>query len=320
MTQAIDKPAQSVTADPSGAGINYWPVKTRELHSHHFDSTIWNDFEFRHDDIVIATYGKSGTTWMQQIVAQLIFNGQEGLNVGEMSPWMDLRVPPAPVKLAAVKAQTHRRFLKTHLPVDALVFSPQVKYIYIGRDGRDVLWSLYNHHANANATFYDLLNNTPGLVGPPLAPPSSSVREYFLDWLENDGYPFWSLWDNMRSWWQVRHLPNVLMVHYAQLKQDLPGQMRRIAAFLETPVDESRWEAIVEHCTFDYMKRNAEQVAPLGGMIFEGGAQTFINKGTNGRWRDTLTDADIRWYEAVAQAQLGEDCAYWLANGELPAG
>ncbi|PSN14995.1 sulfotransferase [filamentous cyanobacterium CCT1] len=298
--------------------MNYWPVKTRELHSHHFDSTIWNHFQFRNDDIVIATYGKSGTTWMQQIVAQLIFNGQEGLNVGEMSPWMDLRVPPAPVKMAAVEAQTHRRFLKTHLPVDALVFSPQVKYIYIGRDGRDVLWSLYNHHANANATFYDLINNTPGLVGPPLEPPSSSVREYFLNWLENDGYPFWSLWDNMRSWWQVRHLPNVLMVHYAQLKQDLPGQMRRIAAFLETPVDESRWETIVEHCTFDYMKRNAEQVAPLGGMIFEGGAQTFINKGTNGRWRDTLTDADIRWYEAVAQAQLGEECAYWLANGEPP--
>ncbi|WP_278002874.1 sulfotransferase domain-containing protein [Nodosilinea sp. LEGE 06152] len=296
--------------------MTYWPVKTRELHSHHFDSTIWNNFEFRPDDIVIATYGKSGTTWMQQIVAQLIFNGQDGLNVGDMSPWMDLRVPPAPVKLAAVEAQTHRRFLKTHLPVDALVFSPQAKYIYIGRDGRDVLWSLYNHHANANAMFYDLLNNTPGLVGPPLAPPSSSVREYFLDWLENDGYPFWSLWDNMRSWWEVRHLPNVLMVHYAQLKQDLPGQMRRIAAFLETPVDESRWEAIVEHCTFDYMKRNAEQVAPLGGMIFEGGAQVFINKGTNGRWRDTLTDADIRWYEAVAQAQLGEECAYWLANGD----
>ncbi|MBE9160386.1 sulfotransferase domain-containing protein [Nodosilinea sp. LEGE 06152] len=316
MTQAIDKPAQPTAADLSRAGMTYWPVKTRELHSHHFDSTIWNNFEFRPDDIVIATYGKSGTTWMQQIVAQLIFNGQDGLNVGDMSPWMDLRVPPAPVKLAAVEAQTHRRFLKTHLPVDALVFSPQAKYIYIGRDGRDVLWSLYNHHANANAMFYDLLNNTPGLVGPPLAPPSSSVREYFLDWLENDGYPFWSLWDNMRSWWEVRHLPNVLMVHYAQLKQDLPGQMRRIAAFLETPVDESRWEAIVEHCTFDYMKRNAEQVAPLGGMIFEGGAQVFINKGTNGRWRDTLTDADIRWYEAVAQAQLGEECAYWLANGD----
>jgi tryptophanase len=51
------------------------PSKTRELHSHHFDSTIWNDFRFRNDDIVIATYAKSGTTWMLKIIAQMLFGG-----------------------------------------------------------------------------------------------------------------------------------------------------------------------------------------------------------------------------------------------------
>ena len=50
-----------------------WPRKTRELHNHHFDSTIWNDFEFRDDDIIIASYMKAGTTWVQQIISQLIF-------------------------------------------------------------------------------------------------------------------------------------------------------------------------------------------------------------------------------------------------------
>ena len=139
-------PQGDVMANPQSIGR----TKTRELHNHHFDSTIWNDFKFRDDDIVIATYAKSGTTWMQQIVGQLLFNGAEDLAVAEMSPWLDLRVPPKEVKLPAVEAQTHRRFLKTHLPVDALVFSPRAKYIYIGRDGRDVVWSMYNHHANAN--------------------------------------------------------------------------------------------------------------------------------------------------------------------------
>ena len=57
--------------------------------------------------------------------------------------WLDLRVPPKAVKLPVVEAQTRRRFLKTHLPLDALVFSPKAKYIYIGRDGRDVVWSMY---------------------------------------------------------------------------------------------------------------------------------------------------------------------------------
>ena len=82
-----------------------------------------------------------------------------------------------------------RRFLKTHLGVDALVFSPNAKYIYIGRDGRDVAWSLYNHHANANQSSYDALNKTPGLVGPPIDRPPDDVRQYFLEWLERDGEP-----------------------------------------------------------------------------------------------------------------------------------
>jgi len=122
--------------------------KTRELQNHHFDSTIWNDFRFRPDDIIISTYAKPGTTWMQQIIAQLLHNGDPDVEVAEMSPWLDLRVPPKEVKLPVVEAQTHRRFLKTHLPVDALVFSPGARYVYIGRDGRDVVWSMYNHHAN----------------------------------------------------------------------------------------------------------------------------------------------------------------------------
>ena len=147
------------------------PRKQRELHNHHFDSTIWNDFQFRDDDIIIATYAKSGTTWMQQIVGQLLFNGNPDIGVAEMSPWLDLRIPPKEVKLPLVEAQTHRRFIKTHLPVDALVLSPKAKYIYIGRDGRDVIWSMYNHHANANQGWYDALNLTPGLVGPTIDRP-----------------------------------------------------------------------------------------------------------------------------------------------------
>ena len=74
------------------------PIKTREMHNHHFDSTIWNDFEFRNDDIIISTYAKAGATWAQQIVAQLLFGGDPNLEVAEMSPWMDLRLPPKGIK------------------------------------------------------------------------------------------------------------------------------------------------------------------------------------------------------------------------------
>lgn len=292
-----------------------WPVKTRDLHSHHFDSTVWDRFAFRDDDIVIGTYGKSGTTWTQQIIGQLLFDGDPNLAVAEMSPWLDLRVPPAEVKLAAMEAQTHRRFIKTHLPVDALVYSRKARYIYIVRDGRDVVWSLYNHHANANDLWYQALNDAPGRVGPPIGRPPESIRQYFLEWLDGDGYPFWSFWENIGSWWAIRDLPNLMLLHFEDLRRDLPAQMRRIAAFLDIPVNEARFPAMVEHCSFAWMKANATASAPLGGLFWDGGAQVFINKGTNGRWREVLTEDDNRRYEAMARERLGEACAAWLRDG-----
>ncbi|NEP18034.1 MAG: sulfotransferase domain-containing protein [Leptolyngbya sp. SIO4C1] len=292
-----------------------WPQKTRELQSHHFDSTIWNDFQFRDDDIIIGSYAKSGTTWTQQIVGQLIFKGADDLPIAELSPWLDLRIPPKDVKLPEVEAQTHRRFIKTHLPVDALVFSPKAKYLYIARDGRDVVWSLYNHHANGNDAFYAALNDTPGRVGPPIEKPPDSILDYFREWLAKDGYPFWSFWENIKSWWDIRHLPNVKLLHYANLKQDMPGQIRQIAEFLEIAIDEAQWPAILEHCSFDYMKQHASKSAPLGGVFWDGGAQTFVHKGTNGRWKDSLPAEDSQRYETTALQRLGADCAQWLTAG-----
>jgi len=291
------------------------PQKTREIHNNHMDSTIWNDFPFRDDDIVIATWAKSGTTWMQQIVSQLIFNGEEGLNVSEMSPWLDLRLPPAAVKLEALEAQTHRRFIKTHLPVDALVFNSAVKYIYIARDGRDAVWSMHNHQINMTPEMMETLNTAPNLVGPPLTPAPDDPRAFFLEWLNEDGFPVWSLWENIRTWWVVRDLPNVMLVHFNDLKADMPGEMRRIAKFLEIDIAEEAWPAIIEHCSFDYMKAHADKVAPLGGEPWKGGGKTFINKGSNGRWRDQLTAEDCEKYERRAREELSADCVGWLAEG-----
>jgi aryl sulfotransferase len=208
-----------------------WPVKTREMHNHHMNSEVWNAFKFRPDDIVTASYGKSGTTWTQQILGQLILEGAEKIDVSHLSPWIDLRIMP-PEAIASLEHIPHRRFVKTHLPVDALVFSPTAKYLYIGRDGRDgrdAIWSMYNHHANANQVWCDALNNTPGQVGPPIERPLASIHDYCKQWFEQDGYPFWPFWENVRSWWAIRHLPNVKLIHFNQMKADLPGAIRGVA-------------------------------------------------------------------------------------------
>ena len=282
------------------------------------DSTRWDDFKFRDGDIVIGTWAKSGTTWMQQIVGQLVFSGAEDLAVMDLAPWIDLRLMPKDEILGLVEAQTHRRFVKTHLPADALIISPKAQYIYIARDGRDAIWSWYHHHAITTEAAYELINGNPDRPGPPMEPPIDDIRQYFHDWLDKDGFPIHPFWSNIQSWWDIRRLPNVFLMHFNNLKADMAGEIRKVAAFLDIEIDEAVWPSIVEHCTFDYMKEHAPVMSPEYGNFFDGGLKNFVFKGTNGRWHDTLTPEDLQKYERAADENLTPDCAHWLATGELP--
>jgi len=295
--------------------VRPWPQKTREIAQYVVDSARWNGFAFRDDDIVIATWAKTGTTLTQQVVGQLIFKGDPEIFGMAHSPWIDSRLIPNAQQQA--EAQTHRRFLKTHLPVDALVFSPKARYIYVGRDARDVCWSWYHHQVNFTPETYDTLNAFPGRAGPPIARPGGDIRAYYHAWLDNDGWPAPSFWANVQGWWDIRRLPNVLLVHFARLKADLPAEIRRIGAFLDVPIDEALLPAMVEHCGLEHMRRQAAAFERLKHR-FKGGGATFINKGTNERWRDVLSPAEIAKCDAIAAERLTPDCARWLATGALP--
>jgi aryl sulfotransferase len=141
--------------------------------------------------------------------------------------------------------------------------------------------------------------------------------EYFRDWLMKDGYPWWPYWAHILSWWEIKDLPNVILLHFSNLKRDMPGEIRRTAAFLDIAIEETKWDVILEHCSFDYMKAHAAQSVPFGGRIFEGGAETFMHKGVNGSWKDVLTPEDIEHYEQTAREKLGAECAFWLSTGTL---
>src|SRR5262249_35638843 len=146
----------------------------------------------------------------------------------------------------------------------------KVRYIYVARDGRDVVWSFHNHLTNTKQEARDQLNNLPGVDAPLAVAPPADIREFWRDWISRESALGQSFWGNVRGWWAIRDLPNVLIVHYANLKRDLPGEMRRVAAFLEIPIDESRWNTIVGFCSFDWMKANAAKVTPRGGAPWEG--------------------------------------------------
>jgi aryl sulfotransferase len=290
-----------------------------EVHNHHMDSTRWNDFTYREGDVIVATWAKSGTTWVQTIALQLLYGGVENLDIATLSPWIDFRIAPKEEVIAGLEAQKGRRVVKTHLPKDALPFSSGARYVFVGRDGRDAVKSFHSHHMKANDFWYKTLNESPGLVGPPIERPPESFRQYFNEWLDGDGYPFWPFWSNVKSWWSSREMPNVYLTHYNNFLEDMGREAKQLAGFLEIPTDEQTIARIVSYCSFDSMKENADLYAPVGGRLWEGGGQSFFCKGTNGRWRGELTSEDVGRYEQTARQKLGEGCAYWLESGQMPA-
>jgi aryl sulfotransferase len=290
-----------------------WPRKQNELIKWVLDSRPWNKFQMRDDDIVISTWSKSGTTWMQQIVGQLIFNGDPAIYGQQVSPWIEMRLQSGEAERAA--AQTHRRFLKSHLPIEAIVYSPRAKYIYVGRDGRDCYWSWHHHHQNMRP---EALARISSLYPdePPVGYPDPDIRVAFQNWLDRDAYPHWPFWSHVQGWFDHRHLPNLKLVHFNDLKADLPGQIRSIAEFLEIDIDPATFPAIVEHCGFEFMQKIALADDRPKRTLKDGSA--FVNKGTNGRWRDVLTAGDIARYEAEVAKHLTPAAAAWLETGRLP--
>lgn len=301
-----------------GAGDGHPAGARRVIRNHHMDSTRWDDFPLRSDDIVISTYGKSGTSWLQQIVAQLLFKGAPILGFPEMSPWLESRLIERDALFAHIEAQRHRRFIKSHLPFDALPWSPTLRYIYSARDVRDLVWSLHRFHSNFRPLYLELLNNFRPEMGGKFEPADPDIARYYRTWLEQDGKPFWPFWSHVKSWWEARQLPNVLLVHFNNLKADLPREIRRIADFLDISVDADSWPKVLEHSSFAWM-REAAGAAPclMVQDIIEDGLSAFVHKGTNGRWRDILSADEVALADRLAAEYLPPDCAHWLKTGGL---
>lgn len=292
--------------------------------NHHLDATRWHGFETRSDDIVVSTAYKAGTTLLQTIVINLIFpNGDMPGPVVALSPWLDMRAVPLEEVKAKLEGQPHRRCIKTHLPLDGLPFYDHVKYIMVGRDPRDVFMSLLNHWGSHTPEFYERINGTPGRVGDEFPRFNEDVHAVWREWItrgwfswETDGYPYWSLLHHAKTWWEFRHLPNIELVHYNDLRADLEGQMRRLSAYLEIDVPESLWPGVVQACRFETVKANPEKIVePRMETSFKGGGNTFIYKGTNGRWKNVLDEDELVLYEHAMARTLPPDCTRWLERG-----
>ncbi len=278
------------------------------------DSGRWQDFSFRAGDIVISTRSKSGTTWMQMICALLVFQTPDLPGpLSGLSPWLDWLVGPKEDVFAALKAQEHRRFIKTHTPLDGLPLEPRVTYIVVARHPLDMAVSLYHQSANLDR------ERIAELTGKPVSQPHPQppVNEWLESWIESrpdpqeqlDSLPgvMWHLSDA----WARRHDGNVILVHFDDLRENLPGQMRRLAAHLQIAVPDAVWPRLVEAATFEHMKSRADDLVPDPSGVLRS-HQAFFRTGASGSGRSTLTPAGEERYRKRAAQLAPADLLAWL--------
>ena len=298
---------------------------SREYRTWSLDSRYWDGFTPRPDDIVIATAPKCGTTWMQQIVSSLVFQDARVRALPAVSPWVEARFRYTAEQMRSLLAELpHRRFLKTHLPFDGLPFYDEIKYIHVGRDGRDAALSMHNHFtgfSDDQLARFDAIGREDAVVGGPYKRPSAAPADYFREWLAAkperksvEGPPSPYFFDLEASYWAERRRANILLVHYADLSGDLDAEMRRIAAFLDIEVSEFLWPSLVRAAGFEAMKSSGDALMPQTKSMFPEGSSRFFNKGQNGRWRQVLTDDDLALYAAATQ-MLTPGLADWLERG-----
>lgn len=293
-----------------------------------FDSSRWADFQPRDGDVFVCTSYKAGTTWTQMVCALLIHQTPElPKPLARLSPWLDMRTAPIAEILDELESQDHRRLIKTHTALDGLPYFDNVTYLVCGRDPRDVFMSLQNHIDNLNTEQVVRVLTAQGLAVTPPPPLPDDINQRFELWLtrssfdwETDGLPYWSHLRHAHTFWAHRRRPNIHFLHYADLKADLEGEMRRLAGILGVEVPEDRWPALVKAAGFAEMKAQASAAAPdvQHGIWKDNGR--FFNKGENAQWRGVLSPAMLELYAERMKALYDPIVVDWLERGSRAAG
>jgi hypothetical protein len=294
----------------------------RRYHSFGFDNFRWKGFGFRSDDIVISTPPKCGTTWMQMMCALLIFQETTfGQPLTRISPWFETLTEPLDSVVRTLDGQTHRRFIKSHIPFDGLPHDPRVKYICVGRDPRDVAVSWMHHEANVDVERLRSLRieavgiDDLGELPPPRNLPRDR-RERFWYWIDEPPDPalpssLASTLYHLATFWSVRAEPGVALFHYADMSRDLDAEMRRLATFLEIDVHNAKWDGLVDAASFANMRERARDLAPEVTQGFVN-PDRFFRRGSSGQWRNFIkTDDDANHYRARVAELADPDLAQW---------
>ena len=296
-------------------GVANQPVRYR---SGDDDSARWLDFDLRAGDVVISARSKSGTTWVQMICALLIFDSPDlPRSLAELSPWLDWLVLSKEELFADLDRRTHRRFIKTHTPLDGLPDDDRVAFVVVARHPLDAAVSLYHQSDNLDRRRIAELTGQRNASAPRAQPP---LEEWMGQWIRSDVSAqhaldsFNGVFHHLTGAWNRRDRPNVMLVHYADLLHDLPGEMRRIAAHLEIDVTSERIGELSRHATFESMRSRGADLAPdsVGVLIDKA---RFFRAGRSGAGTEALRREDLAAYNERSARVAPPDLLDWLHRG-----
>jgi aryl sulfotransferase len=262
---------------------------------------------------------------MQMICALLVFQTADlPAPLSELSPWLDWLITPRDELFARLEAQAHRRFIKTHTPLDGIPLSPLATYIVVGRHPLDMAVSLYHQGDNINRSRMAELT---GAVADPDQPrpgrrPRPPLHDWLLRWVDSDDSPAEQLDSLPGVMWHVSDAwarradpgfagPAVLLVHYDELSAGLESQMRMLAGQLGISVPEERWPELVSAATFERMKGQAARQAPDPAGVLKDPA-AFFRRGRSGAAAEILSQGEIAHYYERAAQLAPQEVLDWL--------
>ncbi|XP_058134284.1 sulfotransferase 1C1-like [Dasypus novemcinctus] len=257
----------------------------------------WNQiqkFEAKPDDLLICTYPKSGTTWIQEIVDMIEQNGDlekcQRTSIDFRHPFIEWVQPPEPPDLDLANKMPSPRTLKSHLPIQMIppsFWEKNSKIIYVARNAKDCLVSYY-HFSRMNQ----------------LLPDPGTWKDYVETF--KTGKVMWGSWyDHVKGWWDAKDKHRILYLFYEDVKEDPKREIQKILKFLEKDISDEILKKIIYHTSFDVMKHNPmANYTTLPASIMDHSISPFMRKGMPGDWKNYFTVAQNEEFDKDYQKKM----------------
>ncbi len=246
-------------------------------------------------DIFVVTQMRCGTTWMQQIIYQILtkgngeFDDNDHLHLYAISPWIEA-LDSVSIENAPLIGLSSRRLIKTHMPISLCPYTEDSKYVYVAR-----------HPISCFRSIVDYFRLTAG----PFAPPDSEIA----DWFCSDRM-WWLSWpEHIDGWWEfAQKKRNILFLHFEEMKNDIGDIIHRVSEFLGETLREDEIQRIIYKTSFEYMKKNEEffEMVPPNLFTVNG---SYFTSGKLDRYKDVSEEN---------RKKILNFCKKRLANSSYP--